>query len=444
MITGVVPALKVTRLGARLRQAGPGGGGFRFGGMWTGIIVAQVAAMVAFPVIVFYVRGFTVDIRSVDFGFATEEFLSVRLDSDREIESPTPIDASRDEFVTPFRATYRELERRLEAEPGVAGVSFSDGRPVVTRDGTRAVELDESRAMPVDSTTGSHRVRSASVGLDYLDLLNAPVLAGRRFQSADVESDAPVVIVNQSFVDIVLGGQNPIGRRIRYAQVQEPGEPRSELEPWYEIIGVVRDIGRPIAGSYPEGSGIYHPIAPGGSIPTYLLVHTRGRPESFGPRFRSIAVEVDPTLILHEIAPLDKLLRFDIDLWRLSVLFLLVSVASAGAMLLALAGIYSVLSFAVSQRTREIGIRIALGGEAHRVAVTIARRPLAQVGLGILLGGGLTAAMVHMMNEGLSAMGVAQVLSYIALMIGVCIIACIAPACRALAVEPTEALNADR
>lgn len=94
---------------------------------------------------------------------------------------------------------------------------------------------------------------SASVTVDYFDILRTPILSGRAFHSGDLAADARVVIVNQSFVDRVLGGRNPIGRRVS-PQGEAPG-------PWYRIVGVVEDLGV-VDGDVEEDSGLYHPVAP--------------------------------------------------------------------------------------------------------------------------------------------------------------------------------------
>jgi ABC-type antimicrobial peptide transport system permease subunit len=116
---------------------------------------------------------------------------------------------------------------------------------------------------------------------------------------------------------------------------------------------------------------------------------------------------------------------------------------SAIGMILAATGLYALMSVTVSQRTREIGIRVALGADAPRVVAAIFRRPLAQVGTGVIAGVGLTTALALAVSGGVSARGAALVVAYAAVMLGVCLLACIVPTRRALRVEPVEALRAD-
>jgi len=442
VIAGVVPALKVTRgLGARLKQGTAGGGGLQFGGLWTAVIVAQVAVTVAFPVTAFLARLDGVQVRSVDVGFPAEEYLSLRLEMDREPPPGAPADTSQAAFRARFRTTYQELERRLAADPAVAGVTFADRLPRMYHP-HRLIEVDEGGAAPLNPHWPAYRVSSASVDPRYFDVLDAPILGGRGFHSADLASEARAVIVNQSFVDLVLGGRNPIGRRLRYLLVEE-AEPRmlKEPTPWYEIVGVVRDMGMGLEPD-PKVAGIYHPVAPGGAYPARMAVRVRGNPASFAPRLRALATAADPTLRLYDLTPLAEVnqaeLQF-IDFWFRLLLFV-----SALALTLSLAGIYAVMSFTVARRTREIGIRIALGASRRRIVAAVFRRPLAQVALGIVAGGGLVAALALGYHGGTVPLKHAGlVVAYSAIMMAVCMLACIVPTRRALRVEPTEALRAD-
>jgi hypothetical protein len=271
--------------------------------------------------------------------------------------------------------------------------------------------------------------------------MNAPVLQGRAFHAGDAQPEAHSVIVNQSFVARVLGGRNPIGQRVRYVQTVGSGDARPASEPWYTIIGVVRDIGTPLPSEPREGSGIYHALAPGGAIPAQVALHLRDAPEPWIPRLAAIAASVDPTLRVLDPIRMDKV--HDEDLYVFRLLFWVITAVSGGAMLLSLAGIHAVLSFTITQRRREIGIRLALGGRARRVAVTVVRRPLRQVGIGVLVGGIVTAYSLYLMKSVVTVGGSVRMLAYVAVMVGVCIVATIVPAKRALEVQPGEAMKAE-
>jgi hypothetical protein len=280
----------------------------------------------------------------------------------------------------------------------------------------------------------------ASVAPDMFATFEVPIITGRGFNSSDPVTGRGFVIANQAFVDQVLGGRNPIGQRVRYASTSADDEPG----PWYEIIGVVRALGMTMEG--PTGlrvaPGLYHPLAPSAASPVRMAVHVRKDPQSFAPRLRALAAAVDPTLRLYDLRSLDQV-NASAQRW-LTFLFRITVAAGALALLLALAGIYSVMSFTVARRTREIGIRVALGADHRRIVVTIFRRPLAQVAGGIVAGALLASAVASgESGESLSAGAVGLLVAYAVLMMGVCLLACIVPTRRALRVEPTEALRVD-
>ena len=445
VISGVLPALKVTRaVGTQLRHVGAGGGGLRFGGVWTVVIVSQVAVTVAFPAVTYFTRRDAEKVREVDVGFASHEYLTMRVEMDREPPPGMPADTSAAAFRERYRASYVELRRRLLAEPGVVGVTAADRMPRMYHP-ARRIEVDDGGAAPYhrDFPDG-YRVSSADVEPGFFDALRVPIVAGRGFRESDHEAGRPVVVVNQSFVDRVLGGRNPIGRRLQYEHYEEWDAPRADGAPplpWHEIVGVVRDMGG-TGGWDPKVARVYHPVAPGATYPAQVAVHVRGEPAAFASRLRAVAAGADPTLRLYDVMPLDQVnapaVAFMVFWFRL------VLAASAVALTLSLAGIYAVMSFTVARRTREIGIRVALGADRRRVVTSIFRRPLWQVSIGVASGGLLLAALMLAMQGGtVSALEVAALGAYVLLMFGVCMLACIVPTRRALRVEPTEALRAD-
>ena len=443
VIAGVVPAIKMTRGMSRLQQASAGGGGVKLGGLWTAVIVAQVAVTVAFPGITFLIQREGIATGVIDVGIPANEYLGARLEMDRQLSPASGSDTSLAAFRARYSAVVEEVKQRLAADPAVAGVTFADAVPGM---GHRAslIELDEGGGAPLDPRwpTG-YRVSTALVDPDFFTVMDAPLAMGRGFHAGDLEPGAVAVIVNQSFVRLVLGNRNPIGRRIRYVLNARPTTgTEGERGPWYEIVGVVPDLGMETIPSDPRVAGFYHPATPGRVNPAQIAVHLKGRAEPFVQNFRATVAEVDPTLRLYDVQRLDQITRGSVEgtlFW-----FKLFAGLSAIALLLSLAGIYAVMSFTVARRTREIGIRVALGASQRRVIAAIFKRPLIQVVIGVVVGSVIVLAVVWANSAGTVTPKQAVFVGlYAVLMMGVCMLACIVPTRRALGVEPTEALRGD-
>jgi putative ABC transport system permease protein len=438
-IAGVLPALKVTRgLQARLREAASGSG-LSFGGVWTVVIVAQIAVTVAFPFVGYVLRWEAVQLREFNVGIPDHEYLTVRLEMDRTAaDGITELPA--DEFAARYRASYLELERRLEAEPAVANVTFASNLPRMYHP-HRLVDLDAGGGAPLHPQWPAYRVSSAWVDPGFFDALEVPIIAGRGFRPSDVGSDHRIIVVNESFVKRVLGGRNAIGRRIKHAYYERDGNRKAGPdEPWYEIVGVVKDLGMSVGEWDPKIAGFYHPAAPSAAYPLRLAIHVKGDPAAFGPRLRSIAGSVDPSLRLYDPMPLSQVSQSELQFY--AFWFRLVLIVSAIALMLSLSGIYAVMAFTVSRRHREIGIRVALGSKAGPVVAAILRRPLMQVSLGILVGGLIITAL-FVTSDMLTAKQLALIVTYALFMMAVCMLACVVPTRRALRVQPIDALKAD-
>lgn len=451
IVTGAVPALRITRdLNHRLKEMTAGGGGVRFGGIWTAIIVAQVALTVVFPSVAFFVGQDVVKIRDHDVGFDTGTFLSFELQMDRV----APGDTSTNLFLARFATASQSLEDRLAALPGVRGVTVANNLPRVYH-GWNQFEVEGDAVVPLDTARG-HRGGSVNVDLDYFDVLGTPLLAGRAFNSGDVAEGARTVIVNKPFVDRVLGGRNAIGRRVRYvareahrtdaAQRNHPALSRTPTAdgPWYEIVGVSRDLGT--KSGYGR-MGIYHPIARDRQYPVHFAMRLAGDPAALVPALRKLAAEVDPTLRVSAPMSLTDVVNDELRFY--SFWIGMIRTVSAIALLLSLAGIYAVTSYIVSRRTREIGVRVALGASGRQIITSILRRPLLQVALGILIGTIATALLSGAIESGQTqpaaslVVRLGAVVLYGAFMLAVCLLACIVPTRRALSVQPTDALRTD-
>jgi predicted permease len=426
-IAGLLPGLKVTRgIGPRLRQSGPGGGGLRFGGIWTVLIVMQVAVMAIVPTPVIAIYGDVAKwARAANAGLVPEQYLAATMAMDRE-KVPGAAGAT---FTGRFAAATQELERRLEAEPGVTGVTVASVLPLMDHP-SRQIEVDEGSAAPVDRNSSHRRVSLAWVALDFFEVLDTPILSGRAFHSGDLQPGARTVIVNESFARLVLGGNNPIGRRLRYTgDAQQSGK-----EPWYQIVGVVPDLGISPEGRDPRRARLYHPLAPGGSYPVRMAVHTTGDPLLFASRLRSIARDVEPTLQISEIARFDQVAAAGAR--TMTLLFWLFLALAFVVVLLSLTGIYSVLSFTASQRTREVGIRVALGGRPRHVVALLFRGPMTQIVLGILIG----LVIADRLSEGDMVRVIAV---YGCAVVAISALATLGPVRRALRIQPIDALRAE-
>lgn len=434
-VAGAMPAFKVTRgIGERLKRASAGGGGFRFGGLWTAIIVAQISVTVLCPIVTFELWREADSVATPDIGIEGDDFLSARIELDDEMavgpfQAPRTAGDSGDRYV----GVVRDLEERLELESELAGVTFTERLPRLYHP-NRHIEIDGPSAEPLDAR--GHHIGSVSVPVDYLPLLDAELVEGRAFAAGDVGTR--VVIVNESFTRAILGGRNPIGRRVRYAAGDLGAEAEEEPGPWLEIIGVVEDLGTQ-SGFGPQG--MYHPARPGELLPVHVVVKALGDARPFIPTLRRIAAEVDPALRLEQVRTLEEVTHDEARFYGFWVSLLIVTTSLA--LLLSLGGIYAVMSFTVVQRTREIGIRMALGSRRLRVVTAVLRRPFVQVAIGIGWGVVAIGGFYDLLGSEVTWGLVAWVASYTLAMVGVCALACVMPLRRALAVEPSEALRAE-
>jgi predicted permease len=422
-IVGILPALRVTRINVQdaLRNESGARAGLRFGGFWTTVIVVQVAITVAFLPLagggVFEANRF----RQRAEGIGAERYLTARVDMDREDHV-----ADSAAFAVRARLRFDELEQRLASEPGVERVAFADRLPVMDQFKYR-IQVDTTTGGP---TTGLRTSTLVQVSRDFFSTFGTSVVAGREFSPRDFESGR-VLLVNESFVRYVLGGRNPVGQRIRVLG----GEDRSvAIDDWYEVIGIVKDFGWQLAEPQ-EQSAMYRPRLPMPGTNVSLAVRVRD-PGAFGPRLRTIAADVDPTLRLTDVQPLTQVGGGEAKMnWALASVAWLVSFI---VLLLSATGIHALMSFTVTRRTREIGIRAALGASQGRIVAGIFSRAFLQISVGVLAGSGLAALM------GLGSLReVLLLLAADAIMLLVGLIACAVPLRRALRIDPTEALRTE-
>jgi predicted permease len=430
-IVGIVPALRVTRVNIQdmLRREGAGGagGGLKFGGFWTAVIIVQVAITVAFIPIaadgVFKSNRFNERARAV----GAERFLAANAAIDRD---DLGVDSAA--YAAHVRSSFDELERRLSAEPGVEHVAFADRMPV--QDQLKyGFDVDTLAGAPRDGLRGS---AMTYVSRGYFGAFGASIIAGRDFAPFEYESlGGRVLIVNESFARSAFGRRNPVGQRVRLLSYDSDetlfGVDKNQ---WLEIVGVVRDFGwqesRP-----EEHSVMYRPTLPGNGPASTLAVRVRD-PSTFASRLRTIAAEVDPRIRLTGVQKLDQIGGEEARInWTLTAVAWLVGFI---VLLLSATGIHALMSFTVSRRTREIGIRAALGAHHGRLVAAIFSRAFLQIGAGIVVGSGIAA-----LRGFESTKQVMLLIAADAIVLVVGLVACAVPVWRALRVDPMEALRAE-
>ncbi len=423
-IVGILPALRVTKISIQdaLRNESAARSGLRFGGFWTTVIVVQVAITVAFLPLaaggVFESNRF----RQRAEGIGAERYLTSSVGMDREDHG---LDSAA--FAARARLGFDALERRLSAEPGVEQVAFADRLPVMDQFKYR-IEVDTTTGAPA---TGLRTSTLVHVSRGFFPAFGTSVVAGRDFTPLDFETGR-VLIVNQSFARYVFGGRNAIGQRIRIVsgEIDSVGG-----EDWYEVVGMVKDFGWQLPLPR-EQSAMYRPQLPGPGGRAGMAVLRVNDPEAFATRLRTVAADVDPTIRLTDVQPLGQVGGGEAQMnWALTSVAWLISFI---VLLLSATGIHSLMSFTVARRTREIGIRAALGARPRRLVAAIFSRAFLQISAGVLAGSGVAALL------GLGSMR--QVLLLLAadgIMLVVGLMACAVPLWRALRIDPTDALRAE-
>ena len=271
----------------------------------------------------------------------------------------------------------------------------------------------------------------------FIETLGGQVVTGRLFSSPDFDSGAaPVAVVNEPFVGKFFGGRNPVGRRIRVAEADDDGA----MPEWREIIGVVPDLGI-IVGDDQLAAGYYVPLS--GDSFFYLVARTEDRPVSLVNPIRRAAFDVDPEMVVTRVDPLEAVAMK--DRIGLNVFSGVLMVIGGVSLVLALVGMYAIVSFTITRRTREIGIRVALGAGPRQILRSIFTRSGLLLLVGGLLGAGVASAVMRVRGS-IFASSLPDSSPWIFpivlfLLIGVGIAACWVPARRALGISPREALG---
>ena len=428
-LLSIVPALKITgaHAQAKLKNLGAGGSTLRFGWVWTSVMIFQVAlTVICIPPAIGIAHEAFRD-RQIREQFPAEDYLAARIALDRDPSGL--VDEGSSAAAARVDRIYRELERRVAQEPGVSAVTFADRLPGMGV----AVRRAEVEVSPDAAPVPIENLWTAAVGPRFFETFRVPLVAGRDFHDGDRAAGSATVMVNEAFARRFAEAGSPVGRRVRLAS-PDPAAP----QPWLEIVGVVRDIGM-TPTDRGEAPYLFRAVTPSTASPLVMGIRIGGDPAALIPRLRQLALELDLALRLDDVRPLDDLA------WRQEVPGMVAAGAIATVVGLGLflssAGIFSLMSVSVSRRTREIGLRAALGASRSRLIAGIFSKALVLIGSGILAGNTVLLLIVTLSDE----VGFDDVwgalLSTSAVMLTVGLLACIEPARRALRIHPTDALK---
>lgn len=418
---GLVPALAGTslRLAGPLAESGRGAAGGRLHAS-TGRVL--VAAQITLAVVLLVCAGLLgrtlVAIERMGVGYDTTPRLltmHVALAGDRYAEAGAR------------QALWDELARRLRALPGVRSVGMAAITP------WNGVNPQPFAVDGRPATAGPQDAHATIVSEDYFAALGVPLLGGRAFTERDREGATPVALVSERLARERWPGTSPIGQRVRIG---------GEQAPWREVVGVVADV-RPYPTAELQATA-YAPLrqTPPGSAA--LVVRSAVDAMALVTAIRATLRELDPALPLVGVRTTEDVLHEGLAAHRLPMVFS--AIFALLALLMAALGVYGVLAYAVAARTREFGIRSALGARRGSVLALVLRQGLATASVGVAAGLLAAAAGARVLASLLVGVSAHDPLTFVlvpALLLGVALLACLLPALRATRVAPLEALRGE-
>ena len=426
IVFGIIPASRVSQfqLAHSLKQgggrSGVGSGGHR---LRDALVISEVAlAIVLLAGAALMIRSLE-NLYHLDPGFRADHVLVMR----------TPLPRQKYEAFAARAAFYEQVLERVEGLPGVVAAGYTTWVPLTNAGGATGITIEgKPEPAPADVLVPNIRI----ISRDYTRALRMKLMEGRLFESRDAAGTLPVALINQTMARNYWTGEDPAGKRFKVGGY-------SEKSPWLTVIGIVGDVHQ--AGlAVPARAEMYLPYQQEdlGFEPEYLAVRTAGDPMALGEIVRQQIWAVDKEQPVAGMMPLEDLV--DENLASRKMQASLLSGFAGLALLLVTLGIYAVLSFAVTQRTQEIGVRVALGAQPGDVLRMIFsqgfRLFLMGAALGLAAAFVLSRALVHLLF-GVSAYDPASFAGVTILLAAVALLACYVPARRATRVDPLIALR---
>jgi predicted permease len=333
--------------------------------------------------------------------------------------------------VTLSSLTAGEILKRLSPLPSIQSASISTDVPL-TNESAVFYAAEGQSAMDARTTPRAYFHR---VSPDFFRTLRTPFMAGRTFTGDDVHNNASVAIVTENLVKRFWPGQDPIGKRIKVGGLNSP-------RPWLVIVGVVHDLKYRGLPDNPTADPDLFQVFNERSRDFSVLVRTSLDPSAIAPAVRNTLRQAEPSILIYDSTTMEELLGHETARPRFTGW--LMAIFAGIALALAIIGIYGVVSYSVSRRTREIGVRIALGAGRSQVLRMIVGSGLGLVAVGLLLGTGAALALTRLIGTLLYGVTASDPLTYLAATLtlaGAAVIACLMPALRAARIDPAVTLR---
>jgi putative ABC transport system permease protein len=425
IVFGLAPALQVSRtdIYESLKESSRGtAGGARRNRLRNLLVVSEVALCLVLLIGAGLLFRSFLRLQSINKGFTSQQVLTMRL---------TPSGARFKEDAQ-YVSFYSQVLDRIRAVAGVDTVGVINTLPLV-KGPTTAFRIEGRPLLPADQWPG---VNYRSVSPDYFHALDIPVTQGRGFSERDNASAPLAVLVNQAVAERDFAGENPIGKRINLGGVGSNGQPI-----WFEIVGVVTNV-RNIELNTEPMPEIYTSYMQDPFAGMSFVIRTTIEPTSVAASVRESVQEVDKEQPVAEIRTMESIVTDAVTQPRFNLVLL--GIFGGIALILSAAGIYGVMSYSVTQRTPEIGIRMALGAQTSDVLKMVVGQGMALAVIGIIIGLIASFALTHLMASLLYGVSATDPLTFalIALiLLGVALGACFVPARRATKVDPMVALR---
>ncbi len=431
IIFGLVPALRASRVEVMEKLGGTGrssSGSIGLRRLRNSLVVAQVALSFAL------LAGAGLMIKSLRLIYGAPEGIQTQNLVVLNLILPT------ERYSTGARQAqlFAGIEERVAATPGVTGVTVATGVPPDVRLGEGGDFEIEGRA--ISQSDKNLEIPSVGIEKNYFQLLGISLLQGRTFSAQEGATDSGAVIINQKMARRYWPGTSPIGARFRFRR-------ENDIQPWFTVVGVVSDVKEFDLQNMPVEFELFEPMPTGKDTDTTwdsLLVRTAGKSSEEIKAIKEAVWSQDKEIPIDRIATYRELESHALSMPRFYAL--LMSIFAGIALLLSTIGIYGVISYSTTQRTQEIGIRMALGAQANHVVTMVIREGLIPAVIGVLLGIAGSVMMMRTIAAFLYGVKPADPSTFaIVSVIYLCValVASLVPARRASRIDPLAALRSE-